>query len=454
MAELPTGTVTFLFTDIEGSTRLLRRLGEAYAPLQDEHASIMRDAIAQGSGVEIRTEGDAFFAVFPTPGGAVRAAVAAQRGLASHPWPDGSEVRVRMGMHSGDGVLGGDDYVGIDVNRAARIAATGHGGQIVISEPTRALLADSLPEGVAFRDLGVHRLKDFDRAEHLHDLAIDGLDTSFPALRSLDARRTNLPTLRSSFVGRATEIVEVDRLLDGTRLLTLTGPGGTGKTRLALQVAWERLDRHPDGVFFVDLAPVSDPTLVTAEIARALRVRAATGEDLVDAVIEHLRDHDLLLVLDNLEQLIDAGPAIGALLDAAPKLTVLVTSRIPLRLAGEQEYPVPPLTIPDADHVTQTSWRSYESVELFIATSGGGTPWSADHRRGRARRGEDRRATGRVAAGVGAGFEPLARARPGVAGGTHRAAPPVAHRRRPGPPGASAHAGVDDRVELRPAGPT
>ena len=183
-------------------------------------------------------------------------------------------------MHSGDGVLGGDDYVGIDVNRAARIAATGHGGQIVISEPTRALLADSLPEGVAFRDLGVHRLKDFDRAEHLHDLAIDGLDTSFPALRSLDARRTNLPTLRSSFVGRATEIVEVDRLLDGTRLLTLTGPGGTGKTRLALQVAWERLDRHPDGVFFVDLAPVSDPTLVTAEIARALRVRAATGEDL------------------------------------------------------------------------------------------------------------------------------------------------------------------------------
>ena len=180
MAELPTGTVTFLFTDIEGSTRLLRRLGEAYAPLQDEHASIMRDAIALGSGVEIRTEGDAFFAVFPTPGGAVRAAVTAQRGLASHPWPDGSEVRVRMGMHSGDGVLGGDDYVGIDVNRAARIAATGHGGQIVISEPTRALLADSLPEGVAFRDLGVHRLKDFDRAEHLHDLAIDGLDTELP----------------------------------------------------------------------------------------------------------------------------------------------------------------------------------------------------------------------------------------------------------------------------------
>jgi predicted ATPase/class 3 adenylate cyclase len=365
MAELPTGTVTFLFTDIEGSTRLLRGLGEAYEPLQDEHASIMRDAIALGHGVEIRTEGDAFFAVFPTPSGAVRAAVTAQRGLASHPWPHGSEVRVRMGMHSGDGVLGGDDYVGIDVNRAARIAATGHGGQIVISEPTRALLADSLPEGVAFRDLGVHRLKDFDRAEHLHDLTIDGLDSSFPALRSLDARRTNLPTLRSSFVGRATEIVEVDHLLDGTRLLTLTGPGGTGKTRLALQVAWERLDRHPDGVFFVDLAPVGDPALVTAEIARALRVRAAIGEDLADAVIEHLRDHDLLLVLDNLEQLIDAGPVIATMLDAAPSLTVLVTSRIPLRLSGEQEYPVPPLTIPDADHLADASWRSYESVELF-----------------------------------------------------------------------------------------
>jgi predicted ATPase/class 3 adenylate cyclase len=365
MAELPTGTVTFLFTDIEGSTRLLRRLGEAYAPLQDEHASIMRGAIAQGDGVEIRTEGDAFFAVFPTPGGAVRAAVAAQRGLASHPWPGGSEVRVRMGLHSGDGVLGGDDYVGIDVNRAARIAATGHGGQIVISEPTRALLADSLPEGVAFRDLGVHRLKDFDRAEHLHDLAIEGLDADFPALRSLDARRTNLPALRSSFVGRAAEIVEVDRLLDGTRLLTLTGPGGTGKTRLALQVAWERLDRHHDGVFFVDLGPVTDPALVTAEIARTLRVRTSPGEDLADAVIEHVRDHDLLLVLDNLEQLIEAGPAIGMLLDSAPKLTVLVTSRIPLRLSGEQEYPVPPLSIPDAS-AADASWRSYESVELFM----------------------------------------------------------------------------------------
>jgi predicted ATPase/class 3 adenylate cyclase len=365
MVDFPTGTVTFLFTDIEGSTRLLRGLGEAYESLQDEHASIMRAAIAQGSGVEIRTEGDAFFVAFPTPGGAVRAAVAAQRGLAAFPWPEGGQVRVRMGMHTGDGVLGGDDYVGIDVNRAARIAATGHGGQVVVSEPTRALLEDALPEGVSFRDLGVHRIKDFDRAEHLHDLLIDGLDSGFPALRSLDARRTNLPTLRSTFVGRATEIAEVDRLLDGTRLLTLTGPGGTGKTRLALQVAWERLDRHPDGVFFVDLSSVSDPGLVTAEIAGALRVRAATGEDLPEALVEHLHDHDLLLVLDNLEQLIGAGSTIGTLLDAAPRLTVLVTSRIPLRVAGEQEYPVLPLALPDADHLADASWRSYESVELF-----------------------------------------------------------------------------------------
>ena len=247
MPELPTGTVTFLFTDIEGSTRLLQELGGAYGRLQDQQASIIRAAIAEGGGVEIRTEGDAFFAVFPTPSGALRAAVAAQRGLASFPWPEGRPVRVRMGLHTGEGTLGGDDYLGIDVNRAARIAATGHGGQVVISEATRALVADGLPEGVSLRDLGAHRLKDIEHAEHLHDLVLDGLDSEFPALRSVQGRRTNLPSHRTSFVGRSREIAEVHELLDSTRLLTLTGPGGTGKTRLAVKVAWERLDRHREG---------------------------------------------------------------------------------------------------------------------------------------------------------------------------------------------------------------
>jgi predicted ATPase/class 3 adenylate cyclase len=367
MTELPTGTVTFLFTDIEGSTRLLQELGDEYRRLQDRQASIMRTAIAEGAGVEIRTEGDAFFAVFPTSGGALRAAVTAQRELASFHWPDGRSIRVRMGLHTGEGTLGGDDYLGIDVNRAARIAATGHGGQVVNSEATRALVADDLPQVVSLRDLGAHRLKDIEHAEHLHDLVIDGLPSEFPALRSLQGRRTNLPSHRTSFVGRAREIADVEELLGATRLLTLTGPGGTGKTRLAVHVAWERLDRHRDGAYLVDLSPVTEPGLVLPEIARALRVREAPGLDLAAALTEHLRDLELLLLLDNLEQVVDASPLVGTLLDGAPHLTVLATSRIPLRLSGEQEYRLAPLTLPERDQMGDAeALARCESVRLFL----------------------------------------------------------------------------------------
>jgi predicted ATPase/class 3 adenylate cyclase len=367
MPELPTGTVTFLFTDIEGSTRLLQELGSAYGPLQDRHASIMRAAIGDGGGVEIRTEGDAFFAVFPTPSGALRAAVAAQRELGSFPWPDGRPIRVRMGLHTGEGTLGGDDYLGIDVNRAARIAATGHGGQVVISDATRALVADGLPEGVSLRDLGDHRLKDIEHPEHLHDLVVQGMASEFPALRSLQGRRTNLPSHRTSFVGRSREIAEVDELLNSTRLLTLTGPGGTGKTRLAVKVAWERLDRHRDGAYLVDLSPVTEPDLVLPEIARALRVREAPGLDLAPALREHLRDRDLLLLLDNLEQIVEASPLVGTLLDGAPHLTVLATSRIPLHLSGEQEYRLAPLALPTREQMADAvRLGSCESVQLFM----------------------------------------------------------------------------------------
>jgi predicted ATPase/class 3 adenylate cyclase len=367
MADLPTGTVTFLFTDIEGSTRLLQELGDEYGGLQDQQASIMRAAIADGAGVEIRTEGDAFFVVFPTPSGAIRTAVAAQRALAAFPWPDGRPIRVRMGLHTGEGTLGGDDYLGIDVNRAARIAATGHGGQVVISEATRALVPDALPDGVSLRDLGTHRLKDIEHPEHLHDLVVEGLASEFPALRSLQGRRTNLPSHRTSFVGRAREIAEVDELLNATRLLTLTGPGGTGKTRLAVRVAWERLDRHRDGAYLVDLSPVTEPDLVLPEVARALRVRETPGLDLAAALLEHLRDLELLLVLDNLEQVVEASPLVGTLLDAAPHLTVLATSRIPLRLSGEQEYRLAPLELPGREQMTDAGrLGSFESVQLFI----------------------------------------------------------------------------------------
>jgi predicted ATPase/class 3 adenylate cyclase len=367
MPELPTGTVTFLFTDIEGSTRLLQELGSEYTRLQDQHASIIRTAVADGGGVVIRTEGDAFFAVFPSPSGALRSAVASQRELASFPWADGRRILVRMGLHTGEGTLGGDDYVGIDVNRAARIAATGHGGQVVISETTLALVADGLPEGVAVRDLGTHRLKDIEHPEHLHDLVIQDLVSDFPTLRSLGSQRTNLPSPRTSFVGRSREIVEVGELLDSTRLLTLTGPGGTGKTRLALKVAWERVDRYRDGVYFVDLSPVTERALVIPEIARAVRVREVQGRDPAATLREHLRGRELLLVLDNLERLIPASPVVGTLLDAAPDLTVLATSRIPLRLSGEQEYPVSPLALPEhGEAIDVDRLRACESVQLFI----------------------------------------------------------------------------------------
>ena len=366
MSELPTGTVTFLFTDIEGSTRLLQELGHGnYAQLQDRHAAIMRSAIASGGGTAIRTEGDSFFAVFPTATGAVRSAVMAQRQLASFAWPGDRRIRVRMGMHTGEGVRGGDDYVGIDVNRAARIAATGHGEQVVLSDVTRTLVSDGLPEGVATRDLGSHRLKDIEHPEHLHDLLVDGLPAEFPPLRSLEGRRTNLPPLRTSFVGRTREILEVGRLLDDTRVLTLTGPGGTGKTRLALKVASGRLDRYTDGVTFVDLSTVIDPDVMIIEIAGALRIRETSGRDLATSVHDHLRERELLLVLDNLEQLTHASPVLGAILDEAPNVTVLATSRIPLRLSGEAEYRVSPLALPereaDLDHQT-----TCESVRLFV----------------------------------------------------------------------------------------
>ena len=370
MSDLPTGTVTFLFSDIEGSTRLLHELGSDYGWMQDQHASIMRAAIAEGNGVEIRTEGDSFFVAFPTAGGALRAAVTAERELASFPWPHGRSLRVRMGMHTGEGALGGDDYVGIDVNHAARIAATGHGGQVVISDATRALVSSSLPDGVSVRDLGLHRLKDFDEAEHLHDLVIAGLDADFPPLRSLGRSRSNLPSYRTSFVGRAREVAQIGELLDVARLLTLTGPGGTGKTRLALAVAAERLDRHPDGVIFVDLGRVTASALVLPEIARAVRLQEMPGRDLSETLREHLRDRELLMVLDNLEQLIEASPLIAELLDAAPDLVVLATSRIPLRLSGEQEYQVSPLALPEpgspAEPVATEHLLACASVQLFV----------------------------------------------------------------------------------------
>jgi predicted ATPase/class 3 adenylate cyclase len=365
MADLPTGTVTFLFTDIEGSTRLLRALGDGYGALQDLHAEIMRGAIEEEQGHEVRTEGDSFFVVFRSPLQAVRAAVAAQRGLTGQAWSHGSQLRVRMGLHTGEGVAGGDDYVGIDVNRAARIAAVGHGGQVLISDATRALMAGRLPEGVRVQTLGSYRLKDLPGPERLHQLEIAGLPSAFPPLRALDVRRAHLPPEATSFIGRGPEIEALARLLTQRRLITLTGPGGSGKTRLALRTAAEVADRFADGAFFVAVASIGDPELLPGAIASELNLPEDRARPIADVLRGWLGERELLLLLDNLEQIEGAGHVVDDLLTSAPGLHVLATSRAPLKVSGEQEFPVPPFSVP-AEGTDVEVLEASEVVQLFV----------------------------------------------------------------------------------------
>jgi predicted ATPase/class 3 adenylate cyclase len=318
---LPTGTVTFLFTDVEGSTRLLEEHGAGYADLLAEHRRALRDAFAAHAGVEVDTQGDAFFVAFPTAGDAVAAAEEARAALEEGP------IRVRMGIHTGEPIVTDEGYVGIDVHRAARIAAAAHGGQIVLSETTRRLAA---LDGPALRDLGEHRLKDLVQAVRLYQLG----DGEFPPLRTLDA--TNLPVVSIPLIGRERELGELVAMLsNGARLLTITGPGGTGKTRLALQVAAELVGKMHDGVFWVPLAGLSDAELLSSELAQAI----GAPDDLTG----FLRGRELLLLLDNFEHLLDAAPAVSTVLSAAGGLRVLVTSRAPLHVSGEREYRLEPL---------------------------------------------------------------------------------------------------------------
>jgi predicted ATPase/class 3 adenylate cyclase len=366
MPTLPTGTVTFLFTDIEGSTRLLESLGDAFKPLLERHHALLREAIAAGDGTEVSTEGDAFFAAFPSAPRAVAAAGAAQRTLAAEPWPAGASVRVRMGLHTGDGTLGGDSYVGLDVHRAARVAAAGHGGQVLVSGATQAIAAGNLPPGTSFTDLGQHRLKDLSRPEHLWQLTVDGLPADFPPPRTLDVTPNNLPLQLTSFLGRQREVADVLELLAANRLVTLTGPGGTGKTRLALQAAAEASDRYPDGVYFVALEPITSAALLVPTIAQAMGL-SDPGSASVQRLGDHLGDRAFLLVLDNAEQVGDAAPQIGDLLGLAARTSVLATSRSPLRVYGEREYSVPPLGLPDPRHLPDLErFTQFESVALFV----------------------------------------------------------------------------------------
>jgi predicted ATPase/class 3 adenylate cyclase len=364
---LPTGTVTFFFSDIEGSTKLIQQLGEQYPGVLLAHHNLLRVALGAHGGNELRTEGDSFFIVFGSALDACSGAAAAQQALQDYGWPEGGRVRVRIGLHTGEATLVGNEYLGLDVHRAARVAGAAHGGQVLISETTRTLVDHGLPAGLSLRDLGVHRLKDLARPERLFQLTIAGLPDEFPALRTLEATPNNLPTQLTSFIGRDDQVREAKQLLARSRLLTLTGPGGTGKTRLSLQIAADVMDGFPDGVYFVPLASVQDPELVPSAIAQALAISTTGSRRPIDALLDHLRDKRTLLVLDNFEQLLPAAPVTTKLLEASPGLRVLVSSRAVLRVYGEQEFPVPPLALPDLKALPDLATLSqFEAVRLFI----------------------------------------------------------------------------------------
>jgi predicted ATPase/class 3 adenylate cyclase len=330
--DLPSGTVTFLFTDVEGSTKLLHELGaEGYADALAEHRRLIREACAAQGGVEVDTQGDAFFFAFPSAVGALAAAAEMTEALASGP------IRVRIGLHTGTPLLTGEGYVGDDVHLAARVASAGHGGQILVSSATGAQLepSGSEPQALSLLDLGEHRLKDISDPVPIFQLG----DDSFPPLKTIS--NTNLPRPASSFVGREAELQEVlARIETGARLLTLTGPGGSGKTRLALEAATSLVSSYKAGVFWVGLASLRDPALVVETVAQTLGAK--------DGLPEHIGERELLLLLDNLEQVIAAAPELSALLSGCPNLTMLVTSRELLRVQGEVEYPVPPLAQQEA----------------------------------------------------------------------------------------------------------
>jgi predicted ATPase/class 3 adenylate cyclase len=329
--ELPSGTVTFLFTDIEGSTRLLHDLGDGYADALAEHRRVLRTAVARHGGVEFGTEGDAFFVAFARARDALAAARQGQDALAGGP------IRVRMGLHTGEPQVSDDDYVGIDVHRAARIAAAGHGGQILVSKVTRDLVGDD-----GLRDLGDHRLKDLASPERIFQVG----DAEFPPLKTL--YRTNLPVQHTSLVGRDRELAEVRALLDSSRLLTLTGPGGIGKTRLAIQAAAEVAEDFPDGIFLAELASISDTDLVLPTVAHAAGIAESPPEPIEATLATALSSARTLFVLDNLEQVLGAAPALASLLSSCANLSILVTSRAPLHVTAEREYAVPPLSSEEA----------------------------------------------------------------------------------------------------------
>jgi predicted ATPase/class 3 adenylate cyclase len=360
---LPEGTITFLFTDIQGSTRLLQRLGDGYTDVLGAHGRLLREASARHGGCEVHVFGDGFFIAFADAVDAVAAAVESQRSLLGFPWPHGSPVLVRMGLHTGTAVVVDGDYVGYDVHRASRIAGSAHGGQIVVSAETHRAVDGSV-DGVAFLDLGEHVLKDLDDPEQLHQVLADGLLTEFAPLRSLEPP-TNIPRRAGTLVGRRRDLAELHRLVcdAATRVVTVTGPGGTGKTRLAGAVGVDALGEFSGGAFFVDLTPITDPDQVVIEIAGVVGASLESGPP-VDALADTIRRRRVLLLLDNFEQVMFAAPAVARLVERCPRLTVMVTSRVVLSLRDEVVFPVSPLGLPSEP--TRDAVEQSDAGALFV----------------------------------------------------------------------------------------
>lgn len=383
---LPGGTVTFLFTDIERATQLLQQLGDQYAELLAHQRRILRAAFKKWGGQEVDTQGDSFFISFPLATDAIGAVVEVQRSLAEHAWPEGTTVRLRMGLHTGEPRLAEEGYVGIDVHRAARIGSIGHGGQVLLSETTAALVRGELPEGVSLLDLGEHRLKDIQRPEPISQLVISDLSSDFPALKSLDARPNNLPTQPTPFIGRKAELDALDELISDpeVRLVTIVGAGGMGKTRLALALAEEQLlatkstnaeeaPRFPNGVFFVPLAALDSTERLLSTIAKAVSFQFYQGVEPKKQLLDYFREKETLLIMDNFEHLLDGAQLLAEILGAAPQVKALATSREKLNLRGETVYSLQGMTFPtngfEADTAHAQIEDEYSAVKLFVQSA-------------------------------------------------------------------------------------
>jgi predicted ATPase/class 3 adenylate cyclase/Tfp pilus assembly protein PilF len=374
MSAPPTGTITFLFTDIQGSTRLWEQHPQAMETALDRHNTLVREAIEVHGGYVFKTVGDAFCTAFSVAPEALAAAVAVQRALIAEFWGETGRLRVRIALHTGTAGAHNGDYTGFTLSRVARILAAGHGDQILLSRVTEELISDQLPPDVTLRDLGTHQLKDLSRPEYIFQVLAPGLPERFPPLKTLERRASNLPAQMTPLIGRVQEAAAACALLrrPDVRLLNLLGPGGTGKTRLGLQVASDMLDEFESGIYFVGLTPISVPALVASTIAQTLGLKEGSGQPVAESLKDFLREKHLLLLLDNFEQVVDAAPLLADLLAAAPRLKMLITSRAVLHLTGEHAFPVPPLALPDSASLQSTSadvvstLSHYTAVELFI----------------------------------------------------------------------------------------